>query len=463
MTRAAVVLAAGKGTRFTSDLAKVLHTVAGRSLLGWVLSALRPMELDRIVVVVGHQGDQVTDEANRVAGHTVVTVTQTEQRGTGHALRTAFEAGALDGIDSVLVVPGDAPMVAGAPLAAMFDAQQGNAAAMMTTVLDDPTGYGRIVRDDTSAVQRVVEEGDATPDERTLREVNVSMYVFDAPAAGRELAHLDTDNAQGEEYLTDIVERLVGAGVAAVEAPPHSVRGVNDREQLAHAGGVLRGAMLSQLMRDGVTIVDPATTYVGADCTVAPDAVLLPATHLEGATHIAERAVIGPSTRLVDTTVAADAAVTFTVALSASIGPGAQVGPFAYLRPDAQLAERSKVGAFVEVKQSVVGPGSKVPHLSYIGNAVIGSDTNIGAATVTVNYDGQRKHQTTIGDRVRIGADTMLIAPIKVGDDAYTGAGSVVTVDVPAGALAVERSPQRTIEGYADRKRGAGQPSRHER
>ncbi|MBW3604670.1 MAG: bifunctional UDP-N-acetylglucosamine diphosphorylase/glucosamine-1-phosphate N-acetyltransferase GlmU [Actinobacteria bacterium] len=454
MTRAAVVLAAGKGTRFRSDLAKVLHPVAGRSLLGWVLSALQPIDLDRVVVVVGHQADDVAREAARVAGDGVVTVHQAEQRGTGHALRTAFEAGALDGVHTVLVVPGDAPLVAGAPLEAMFDAQRGNAAAMMTTVLDDPTGYGRILRDRAGAVARVVEEADATPDERAVREVNVSMYVFDAAAADRQLSRLGTHNAQGEEYLTDIVELLVDDGVAAVAAPPHSVRGVNDREQLAQAGAALRSAMLSQLLRDGVTIVDPATTYVGADCTVAPDAVLLPSTHLEGATHIAERAVIGPSTRLVDTTVDADATVTFTVAVSAVVGAGAQVGPFTYLRPDAQLAERAKAGAFVEVKQSVVGPRSKVPHLSYIGNTVIGSDTNIGAATVTVNYDGRRKHQTTIGDRVRIGADTMLIAPIKVGDDAYTGAGSVVTSDVPAGALAVERTEQRTIEGYAERKRG---------
>lgn len=455
MTRAAVVLAAGKGTRFKSDLAKVLHPVAGRSLLGWVLSALREIDLDRVVVVVGHQADDVAREAGRVAPDRVVTVHQSEQRGTGHALRTAFENGALDDVDTVLVVPGDAPLMAGAPLEEMFGAQRDNAAAMMTTVLDDPTGYGRIIRDADGAVARVVEEADATPDERAVREVNVSTYVFDAAAAGRQLSRLGTDNAQGEEYLTDIVELLVDDGVVAVQAPPHSVRGVNDREQLAQAGAALRGAMLSQLLRDGVTIVDPATTYVGADCTVAPDAVLLPSTHLEGATHIAERAVIGPSTRLVDTTVDADATVTFTVAVSAVVGAGAQVGPFTYLRPDAQLAERAKAGAFVEVKQSVVGPGSKVPHLSYIGNTVIGSDSNIGAATVTVNYDGRRKHQTTIGDRVRIGADTMLIAPIKVGDDAYTGAGSVVTSDVPAGALAVERSEQRTIEGYAERKRGS--------
>ena len=457
MSRAAVVLAAGRGTRFKSDLAKVLHQVAGRSLLQWVLSALRPLELDRVVVVIGHQGDDVAADAAHVPGLELVTVRQAEQRGTGHAVRVVFESGALDGIDSVMVVPGDAPMVAGAPLAQMFEAQPGNAAAMMTTVLDDPTGYGRILRDDDGAVLRVVEERDATPDERAVREVNVSMYVFDSAALRRELGRLRTDNAQGEEYLTDVVEPLVGEGLAAVRAPAASVRGVNDRAQMAAAGAVLRAGMLDRLMRDGVTIVDPATTYVGAGCVVASDAMLLPGTHLEGATSIASGAVIGPDTRLIDTTVEAGAAVTYTVALSAHIGPGATVGPFTYLRPGAELAERAKAGAFVEIKQSVVGVGSKVPHLSYIGNTVIGTGTNVGAATVTVNYDGYRKHQTTIGDRVRIGADTMLVAPVKVGDDAYTGAGSVITSDVPPGALAVERNQQRTIEGYAERRRASNE------
>jgi len=457
MSRAAVVLAAGMGTRFKSDLAKVLHRVAGRSLLQWVLSALRPLELDRVVVVVGHQADDVAADAAQVPGLTLVTVHQAEQRGTGHAVRVAFEDGALEGIDSVMVVPGDAPMVAGAPLAEMFAAQPGNAAAMMTTVLDDPAGYGRILRDGDGAVLRVVEERDATPAQRAVREVNVSMYVFDSVAVRRELGRLRTDNAQGEEYLTDVVEPLVGAGVVAVPAPPVSVRGVNDRAQMAAAGAVLRAGMLDLLMRDGVTVVDPATTYVGAGCVVAADATLLPGTHLEGATSIAAGAVIGPDTRLVDTTVEAGAEVTYTVAVSAHIGPRATVGPFTYLRPGAALADRAKAGAFVEIKQSVVGEGSKVPHLSYIGNTVIGAGTNIGAATVTVNYDGYRKHQTTIGDRVRIGADTMLVAPVKVGDDAYTGAGSVITSDVPAGALAVERNQQRTIEGYAERRRAANE------
>lgn len=452
MTRAAVVLAAGKGTRFKSDLAKVLHPVAGRSMLQWVLSALRPLDLDRVVVVVGHQAKQVAQQAREVAGLDVVAVEQAEQRGTGHAVRVAFDAGALDGIDQVLVVPGDAPLIAGAPLVELFAAQPGHACAMMATRLDDPTGYGRIIRDGAGRVVRVVEERDATPAQRALNEVNTSMYVFAVEELAVRLRELRTDNDQGEEYLTDVVEPMAAAGVVAVTAGQRSVGGVNDREQLARAGAELRAMMLSALMRDGVTVVDPATTYVGAECVIEPDATLLPGTHLEGATVVERDAVVGPSTRLVDTSVGVGAHVTFTVATSARIGPGAQVGPFTYLRPDAQLERSAKAGAFVEIKQSVIGTGSKVPHLSYIGNTTIGEGSNIGAATVTVNYDGRSKHQTTIGDRVRIGSDTMLIAPIKVGDDAYTGAGSVITQDVPAGALAIERTEQRIIEGYAARR-----------
>jgi bifunctional UDP-N-acetylglucosamine pyrophosphorylase/glucosamine-1-phosphate N-acetyltransferase len=421
-------------------------------MLQWVLSALRPLDLDRVVVVVGHQREQVAQQAQEVGGLTVVTVEQHEQRGTGHAVRVALEAGALDGIEQVLVVPGDAPLIAGAPLAELFAAQPGNACAMMSTTLDDPTGYGRVIRDHTGQVLRVVEERDATAEQRAIREVNTSMYVFAAAELDTCLRTLRTDNDQGEEYLTDVVEPMAAAGVVAVAAPQRSVGGVNDREQLARAGAELRAMMLSVLMRDGVTVVDPATTYIGAECVVGPDAVLLPGTHLEGTTTVDSGAVVGPDTRLVDTTVGAGAQVTYTVATSAHIGPGAQVGPFTYLRPDAQLGRDAKAGTFVEVKQSVIGAGSKVPHLSYIGNATIGEGSNIGAATVTVNYDGRSKHQTTIGDRVRIGSDTMLVAPIKVGDDAYTGAGSVITQDVPAGALAIERTEQRIIEGYAARR-----------
>ena len=453
MTNAAVVLAAGKGTRFRSDLAKVLHPAAGRSMLRWVLEALRPLELDRVVVVVGHQAPAVRDEAEAAGLGGLMTVTQAEQRGTGHAVRVAFEAGALDGADTVLVLPGDAPLLRPEPLQTLLAAHAGNAATLLTTEPPDPTGYGRIIRAADGAVQRIVEQGDATAEELAVNEVGTSIYAFDREALAAELGNLGTDNVQGELYLTDVIAPLVPRGVGATSVAAEDVSGVNDRAQLAAAAAVLRRRMLDELLRSGVTVVDPAATYVEAGVAVGADAVLLPGTHLEGNTRVGGRAVIGPNSRLIDTEVADGAAVTYTLAQGAVIGPDAEVGPFTYLRPGTRLEAGSKAGTFVEVKNSTVGEGSKVPHLSYVGDTTIGRGANVGAATVTVNYDGFRKHRTVIGDDARIGSDTMLVAPVTIGNGAYTGAGSVITQDVPDGALAVERSEQRIIEGYADRKR----------
>jgi bifunctional UDP-N-acetylglucosamine pyrophosphorylase/glucosamine-1-phosphate N-acetyltransferase len=453
MSVAAVVLAAGNGRRFKSRTAKVLHQACGRSLLGWVLEALRPLDLARVVVVVGHQAEAVRAEAERAQLANLVTVTQHEQRGTGDAVRQAFATGALDGMDAVLVVPGDTPLVTADVLAQLVEVHPGNAVTLLTAVVEDPTGYGRVVRDAAGDVVRIVEHRDASEAERRITEVNTSMYVFDRVGLERELAYLKPNNEQGEEYLTDVVAPLVPAGAGTISAPAWVVAGVNDRLQLAHATTVLRGRLLERLMRDGVTIVDPTTTYVGVRVRVAPDAVLQPGTHLEGVTSIGAGAEIGPNARLVDTSVAEGAVVTFSVAIGSWIGPGAIVGPFASLRPGTRLEARAKAGTFVEMKNAWVGEGSKVPHLSYIGDTTIGRGSNIGAATVTVNYDGFAKHQTVIGDGVHIGSDTMLVAPIHVGDGAYTGAGSVVTEDVPDGALAVERNELRIVPGYAERKR----------
>ena len=455
-----IVLAAGHGTRFKSGTAKVLHSVCGWTLLRWVLEALRPLALERVVVVVGFQAEAVQAETSAAGMPGLMCVTQAEQRGTGDAVRTALQGGTLDDVESVLVVPGDTPLVTAEALGELVDAhrQGGRAATLLTPVLDDPTGYGRVVRDTAGGVARIVEHRDASESERRIAEVNASMYVFDRARLETELARLKPDNDQGEEYLTDVVAPLVTAGVGAIHAPSQVVAGVNDRLELARAGGVLRGRLLDRLMRDGVTVVDPATTYVCAQAHVAPDAVLLPGTHLEGATTVGAHAQIGPNTRLVDTTVADSARVTFSVAVGSWIGPGATVGPFASLRPGTRMEEGSKAGTFVEMKNAHVGEGSKVPHLSYIGDTTIGRDSNIGAATVTVNYDGVSKHRTVIGDGVSIGSDTMLIAPITVGDGAYTGAGSVITKDVPDGALAVERSELRIVPGYADRRRERRSP-----
>jgi bifunctional UDP-N-acetylglucosamine pyrophosphorylase/glucosamine-1-phosphate N-acetyltransferase len=458
---AAVVLAAGKGTRFHSERAKVLHQVGGRTLLRWVLEAIRPLDLDRVVVVVGHQAGEVTAEAEAAGLPSLRTVLQADQRGTGHAVRVALAADALDGIDTVVVLPGDAPLVTTEVLGELAR-RHARPAAMVVTALDDPTGYGRVLRDADGRVLRIVEERDASDAERALREVGTSMYAFHVEMLRAAISSLSTDNAQGEEYLTDVIGLLASEGaVRTLPAPPGVVAGVNDRAELASAGAVLRGRILDRLMRDGVTVVDPAATYVGADVAVAPDAVLLPGTHLEGATVVGAGAAVGPNSRLVDSTVEAGATVTYSVLLSASVGPGASVGPFAYLRPGTRLEAGAKVGTFVEVKASVVGEGSKVPHLSYVGDATIGRHVNVGAATVTANYDGYAKHATVIGDGAHLGVDTMLVAPVTVGERAYTGAGSVITKDVPDGALAVERTEQRTVPGYADRHaaRHADKPS----
>jgi bifunctional UDP-N-acetylglucosamine pyrophosphorylase / glucosamine-1-phosphate N-acetyltransferase len=458
MTTAAIVLAAGQGTRFRSELAKVLHPVAGRTMLRWVLESLRPLPLDRVVVVVGHQGEDVAAEADRAGLADLVTVVQESQDGTGHAVRVVAEAGALDGMDTVLVLPGDVPLLTPAALSDLLEAHRaGRAVTVLTAELDDATGYGRVVRGADGDVERIVEHRDALAEERAIGEINSSIYAFAGPLLVEALQHLSTENDQGEEYLTDVVAPLStregGAGAVVVAA--ELVAGANDRGQLAEAGAILRRRILREHALAGVTVVDPLTTYVGADVEIGSDAVLLPGTHLEGGTRVGPGATIGPDSRLVDTEVEAGATVTYSVLLGASVGADATVGPFSYLRPGARLERAAKTGAYVEVKNSTIGEGSKVPHLSYIGDTDIGRGANVGAATVTVNYDGFSKHRTVIGDGARIGSDTMLVAPVTVGEGAFTGAGSVITKDVPDGALGVERSEQRNIEGYAERVRRA--------
>jgi bifunctional UDP-N-acetylglucosamine pyrophosphorylase/glucosamine-1-phosphate N-acetyltransferase len=451
VTTAAVVLAAGRGIRFNSELPKVLHEAAGRPLLGWVLRALP--NVDRVVVVVGHGSPAVRAVAAEWGPDEVVVVEQAQQRGTGHALRLAADA--LDGIDTVLVVPGDTPLLDEPLLAGLLDrhASSGAAVTLLTATPADPTGYGRIRRDEGGNIVGIVEHRDADVAELAIREVNTSVYAFQIGPLRTALERLTTHNEQGEEYLTDVVGALVSAGVHAVQAPAEVADGVNDRVQLAAMAALLRRRILHDLMVAGVTVVDPATTYVDAGVRIDADVVLLPGTHLQGGTQVASGAVIGPDSRLVDTVVERDAQISYSVLLDARVGAGASVGPFAYLRQGVRLAAGAKVGTFVEVKNSTVGEGSKVPHLSYIGDASIGKGANIGAATVTANWDGYDKHRTVIGDGARIGSDTMLVAPVAVGDGAYTGAGSVITCDVPPGALAVERAQQRIVEGYAERRR----------
>ena len=460
---AVVVLAAGEGTRMRSATTpKVLHEIGGRSMLGLVVRATRDLAPLHLLVVVGHARELVTGHLADLdpAAQAVV---QEQQHGTGHAVRVALDA-LPDLTGTVVVVPGDAPLLTATTLTALLETHHLARAAttLLTAELPDPTGYGRVVREGGS-VAAVVEHKDADAAIHAIREVATSVYAFDAEQLRTALQQLTTDNAQGEQYLTDVValHRKAGLTVAAhIAGSAGETMGVNDRVQLAEAGRLLRDRVIAQHQRAGVTVVDPATTWMDVDVQVEQDVTVHPGCQLHGNTAVRAGAVIGPDTTLTDTEVGEQASVVKSHCVGAVIGTGADVGPYTYLRPGTRLGERSKAGAFVEIKASQVGARSKVPHLSYVGDAVIGERSNIGAATVVVNYDGRNKHRTTVGDDVRVGSDTMLVAPVTIGDGAYTAAGSVITDDVPPGALGVGRARQRNIEGWVARKRPTdqGQP-----
>ena len=458
-----IVLAAGEGKRMRSALPKVLHPLLGRTMLGHVLATVRDAFADRegraeaqIAVVVGHGGAQVRQHLSEIAPQSVP-VTQTEQRGTGHAVRTALTA--LSGLSgTVVVLNGDIPLLRASTLWNLVHTHEQAAAAatVLTATVPDPTGLGRIVRGADGAVTGIVEERDATPEQRAIQEINSGAYAFDVEALLLALGKLSTDNDQGEEYLTDVIGLMAdsGARVLAHGAPDLTeTLGANDRVELAQLRALLRERVNTGWMRAGVAIIDPATTWIDVTVVADRDAVVEPNTHLRGSTTIGEGACVGPDTTLIDTTVGPGAVVLRTHAVEAQIGPQAQVGPFAYLRPGTRLARRSKVGTFVETKATEIGEGAKVPHLSYLGDTTVGAGTNIGAATVTANYDGTDKHRTVIGAHARVGVDNMLVAPVVVGDGAYTAAGSVIVEDVPPGAMAIARGRQRNVEGWVARQR----------
>ena len=455
---AVVVLAAGEGTRMRSTRTpKVLHELLGRTMLGHVVAANRELEPEHLVVVVGHAREQVAAHLTTM-DPAALAVVQEPQNGTGHAVQVALaELPELSG--TVLVVLGDAPLLTAGTLRALVERHHADGAAttVLSAVVGDATGYGRIVRDAAGAVLAIVEHRDADDAQRAICEINSGVFAFDAARLREALGRLTPDNAQGELYLTDVVglHRAAGHVVAAHVAPAaYEVMGVNDRVQLSQARRLLNDRVVAEHQRAGVTVLDPQTTWIDVQVRLAPDATVHPGCQLHGTTTVAAGAVIGPDTTLVDTEVGADATVLRAHCVGAAIGEAANVGPYTYLRPGTRLGRASKAGGFVEIKASVVGDGSKVPHLSYVGDAVIGERSNIGAATVVVNYDGRDKHRTTIGDDVRIGSDTMLVAPVSIGDGAYTGAGSVITDDVPAGALGVGRARQRNIDGWVARRRG---------
>lgn len=455
---AVVVLAAGEGTRMKSALPKVLHRILGRTLLDHVLVASAALDPELTVVVVGHGRDQVREHLGD-RGEQLLTAVQEQQNGTGHAVRVALEAaGQQLAAGPVVVLAGDAPLIRSATLLALLAEHEatGAAATVLSARVPDATGYGRVLRDPDGSVAGIVEHKDATAEQRRITEVNSGVFAFEPDRLRAALAGIGTENAAGEEYLTDVLSVLRGQGetvAALAAADPVEILGVNDRVQLADAGRHLRDRVLDHWMLRGVTVVDPPSTWVEVEATLAPDVTLLPNTTLQGRTVVEPFAVVGPDTTLRDVRVGAGARVRRTEAVDSDIGADAEVGPFSYLRPGTVLAAGAKVGAYVEVKNSTVGEGSKVPHLSYVGDADIGTGSNIGAATVFVNYDGVAKHRSVVGDAVRIGSDTMLVAPVTIGDGAYTAAGSVVTGDVPPGALAVGRAPQRNVEGWVERRR----------
>ncbi|MCP3768893.1 bifunctional UDP-N-acetylglucosamine diphosphorylase/glucosamine-1-phosphate N-acetyltransferase GlmU [Streptomyces sp. MAR25Y5] len=455
---AVVVLAAGEGTRMKSATPKVLHDLCGRSLVGHVLAASGELEPENLVVVVGHAREQVAAHLAGIAPD-ARTAVQAEQNGTGHAVRMGLEelGGSVDG--TVVVVCGDTPLLTGETLRRLSatHSADGNAVTVLTAEVPDATGYGRIVRDEVSgAVTAIVEHKDASDGQRAIREINSGVFAFDGRLLAEALKRVRTDNSQGEEYLTDVLGILREAGhrVGASVAGDHrEIAGINNRVQLSQARRILNDRLLTAAMLSGVTVIDPATTWVDVSVTFEQDVVVHPGTQLHGSTHLAEGCEVGPNSRLTDTRVGAGARVDNTVASGAEVGAEATVGPYAYLRPGSRLGRKGKIGTYVETKNASIGEGTKVPHLSYVGDATIGDFSNIGAASVFVNYDGQDKHHTTVGSHCKTGSDNMFVAPVTVGDGAYTAAGSVITKDVPPGSLAVARGQQRNIEGWVARKR----------
>jgi bifunctional UDP-N-acetylglucosamine pyrophosphorylase / glucosamine-1-phosphate N-acetyltransferase len=461
----AIVLAAGEGTRMHSAIPKVLHPLAGRSLVEHAVRAAAGLNPEHLVVVIGHGRDAVDVHLRTVAtalGRDVRAVVQAQQHGTGHAVCVALDALPAGLLGTVLVSYGDVPLLDTITMADLVAEHHrtGHAATVLSAVVDDPTGYGRVLRDPSGAVTGIVEHSDATAAQRAIHEINSGVYAFDAGAlrdALRQLGLATTQsNSQGELYLTDALGLIRASGQPVGAHPCRDrwlVAGVNDRVQLAAVGAELNRRLLERWMRAGVTVVDPTSVWLDTDVQLAADVTLHPGVQLHAGTVVGPGATIGPDSTLSDCTVGAGATVVRTHAAGAVVADGAQVGPFAYLRPGSRVGERAKVGTFVETKNAQLGAGAKVPHLSYVGDATIGEGSNIGAATVFVNYDGVTKHCTTVGAHARTGADNMFVAPVNIGDGAYTAAGSVITQDVPPGALAVARGRQRNVEGWVNQRR----------
>jgi bifunctional UDP-N-acetylglucosamine pyrophosphorylase/glucosamine-1-phosphate N-acetyltransferase len=446
-------MAAGEGTRMRSSLPKMLHPVCGRPMVAWPILAAREAGAGRVAAIVSPASDISAGFPGEVE-----TVVQPQPDGTGGAVRAALPL--IEDAETVLVLSGDHPLISADDVAALLAAHASSraAATMLTIELEDPGSYGRVLRAADGSVERVVEAkaaGDAHPEQLAIREINAGAYAFEAGPLATALRGLSNDNAQGEYYLTDVFAALREAGHAVAGHPTEDfavTMGVNNRAELAAAEAEGRRRILEAHMLAGVTVVDPASTWVEAGVEIAADARIEPGTTLRGATAVGAGSTVGPLTTLIDTRLGAGVTVPHSYLVECEVLDGCDVGPFAYLRPGAQLEPGAKAGTFVEIKNSRVGAGAKVPHLAYVGDAEVGAGSNLGAGTITANYDGFRKNRTVIGEGARIGVDTMLVAPVEVGDAAYTGAGAVIKKDVPEGALAVSENDQRNIEGYAARK-----------
>jgi bifunctional UDP-N-acetylglucosamine pyrophosphorylase / glucosamine-1-phosphate N-acetyltransferase len=458
---AVVVLAAGQGTRMKSQTAKVLHTVSGVPMIGHVLATANALEPDHLRVVIRHERDHVEKAVHALAPNAVC-VDQDDIPGTGRALEVALASLPATFSGDVLVVSGDVPLLDSDTLAVVLD-HHGDLqadATLMTTVLPDPTGYGRVIREADGSVTQVVEEVDATAEQKAITEVNAGSYVFSFAAVTAALAAVGTANAQGEKYLTDVVKILAtDKTVTAVRVEDSwLLQGVNDRAQLADVEKLLNQMVLRGWQKSGVTIRNPESCRIDIGVELEADVEILPGVALHGSTRIGAQSVIGPDTTLLDTVVETGVTVVRSHIEGAHLRSGAKIGPYSYLRPGADIGPDAKVGAFVEIKNSTLHESAKVPHLSYIGDATIGLGTNIGAGAITANYDGVKKHRTTIGEHVKTGSHTVFVAPVTLGDGSYTGAGVVVRRDVPAGALAVMAGSQRNLEGWVEANRD-GTPS----
>lgn len=447
-----VILAAGKGTRMKSVLPKVLHQAAGKPMVQHVIDAARLAGASRNIVVVGF-GAELVRSALRGKVEIVV---QAEQLGTGHAVRMAEPLLKAEH-GTVMVLCGDTPLLTGTLLSRLYEVHKkaGAKATVLTAIMPDATGYGRVIRSATGAVEKIVEDKDATDEEKKVQEVNSGIYCFAADALFSALAEVNCDNAQGEYYLPDVLSilREKGEKIWAVAAEDYEeTLGVNSRVQLSAAEKILRRRKNLALMESGVTLMDPDTTFIDADVAVGRDTVIYPFTWIEGASSVGTACVLGPSSRFSDTKIGNEVTAQFVYAHECEIGDGVIIGPYVHLRPQTRLAAQVKVGNFVEVKNSVIGEGSKLPHLQYIGDCDMGSGVNMGCGTITVNYDGKEKHRTTVGNGAFVGCNTNLVAPVTVGDGAYVAAGSTITKNIPPGDLAVARAPQKNIPHWAEKR-----------